>query len=161
MVLKNTIGCYLRFYLKLNHMIDNQPGELTLLYNSEKSDDKKARAYVESLPSVVVKTLDLSRDSVSETQLAQIAGKIGISIPDLVDPTYDDSGDADHKVTDLQAMDSQELLKLMSNNTRLLASPIIILGDKAYKFGSSYELIQQWQALGVKTSSAANIEEKQ
>ena len=142
-------------------MIDNQPGELTLLYNSEKPDDKKARGYVESLPSVVIKTLDLSRESITETQLAQVANKLGISIPDMIDPTYDDSGSSDTKVNDLQAMQSQELLKLMANNTRLLATPIIILGDKAYRFGSSYELIKQWQDLGVKSSSSANVEEKQ
>ncbi|MBA4058511.1 MAG: hypothetical protein C0490_27585 [Marivirga sp.] len=142
-------------------MIDNQPGELTLLFNSEKTDDKKARAYVESLPSVVVKTLDLSRESVTETQLAQISDKLGLPISDMIDPTYDDSGSPEHKVNDLRAMDDQELLNLMAHNTRLLATPIIILGDKAYKFGSSYELIQQWQALGVKSSSAANVEEKE
>jgi arsenate reductase-like glutaredoxin family protein len=79
----------------------------------------------------------------------------------MIDPTYDDSGTAGHKVNDLRAMADSELLKLMANNSRLLATPIIILGDKAYKFGSSYELIQQWQAIGVKTSSAANVEEKQ
>lgn len=142
-------------------MINNQPGELTLLYNSEKSDDKKARGYVESLPSVVVKTLDLSRESITETQLAQIAIKLGIPVSDMIDPTYDDSGSPDHKVDDLRTMEDNELLKLMAHNTMLLATPIIILGDKAYKFGSSYELIQQWQAIGVKSSSAANVEEKQ
>lgn len=142
-------------------MINNQPGELTLLYNSEKSDDKKARGYVESLPSVVVKTLDLSRESITETQLAQIAIKLGIPVSDMIDPTYDDSGSPDHKVDDLRTMEGNELLKLMAHNTMLLATPIIILGDKAYKFGSSYELIQQWQAIGVKSSSAANVEEKQ
>jgi arsenate reductase-like glutaredoxin family protein len=142
-------------------MINNQPGELTLLYNSEKSDDKKARGYVESLPSVVVKTLDLSRESITETQLAQIAIKLGIPVSDMIDPTYDDNGNPDHKVDDLRKMEGNELLKLMAHNTMLLATPIIILGDKAYKFGSSYELIQQWQANGVKTSSAANVEEKQ
>lgn len=142
-------------------MIDNQPGELTLLYNSGKSDDKKARGYVESLPSVVIKTLDLARESITETQLAQVAAKLGIPVTDMIDPSYDDSGVPDHKVDDLRAMEDNELLKLMANNTMLLATPIIILGDKAYKFGSSYELIQQWQAIGVKTSSAANVEEKQ
>lgn len=142
-------------------MIDNQPSELTLLYNSEKADDKKARGYVESLPSVVVKTLDLARESITETQLAQISDKLGVPISAMIDPTYDDKGRPGHKVKDLQAMDGHELLNLMAHNTRLLATPIIILGDKAYKFGSSYELIQQWQALGVKSSSAANIEERE
>lgn len=54
-------------------MIDNKQGELTLVFNSEKPDDRKARGYVESLPSVVVKTLDLSKEAITETQLAQLS----------------------------------------------------------------------------------------
>ena len=33
-------------------MIENEPRELTLIYHSEKTDDKKARAYVESFPTL-------------------------------------------------------------------------------------------------------------
>ena len=71
-------------------MIENEPRELTLIYHSEKSDDKKARAYVESFPSLTIKTLDLARENLTETQLAQIAAKMQVPIEELVDITYDD-----------------------------------------------------------------------
>ena len=57
-------------------MLDNQAREITLIYHSEKTDDKKARGYVESLPDVTIKTLDLAREAITETQLAQLADKI-------------------------------------------------------------------------------------
>ncbi len=75
-------------------MIENEPRELTLIYHSEKTDDKKARAYVESLPSLAIKTLDLAREKVTETQLAQIADKMQLPIEELVDITYDDRSTA-------------------------------------------------------------------
>ncbi len=142
-------------------MIDNKQGELTLVFNSEKPDDRKARGYVESLPSVVIKTLDLSKEAITETQLAQLSDKLGIPVTEMVDPTYDDTGNAGNKVRVLKEMEGQELLILLAHNTRLLATPILIVGNKAYKFASSYELINQYQALGVKSSAAANTQERE
>lgn len=142
-------------------MIDNKQRELTLVFNSEKPDDRKARGYVESLPSVVIKVLDLSKEAITETQLAQLSDKLGIPVTDMVDPTYDDTGKAGNKVRVLKEMEGQELLILLAHNTRLLATPILIVGNKAYKFASSYELINQYQALGVKSSAAANTEERE
>ena len=74
-------------------MIENEPRELTLIYHSEKTDDKKARAYVESLPTLAIKTLDLAKEKITETQLAQIADKMQVPIEELVDITYDDRSD--------------------------------------------------------------------
>lgn len=79
----------------------------------------------------------------------------------MVDPTYDDTGKAGNKVGVLKEMEGRELLILLAHNTRLLATPILIVGNKAYKFASSYELINQYQALGVKSSAAANTQERE
>ena len=61
-------------------MIANQPNELTLIYHSDKADDKKARAFVESVTDYKVKTLDLKKESLTETQLVQIANKMDVKI---------------------------------------------------------------------------------
>jgi len=142
-------------------MIENEPRELTLIYHSEKTDDKKARAYVESLPSLAIKTLDLARDKVTETQLAQIADKMQVPIGELVDITYDDQSTSPQKTESIKEMDRGELLILIIHNPKLLATPILIIGDRAYKYATSYHLINEYLDEGVKSvSEAVNPEEK-
>jgi arsenate reductase (glutaredoxin) len=142
-------------------MIENEPRELTLIYHSEKTDDKKARGYVESLPTLAIKTLDLAKETITETQLAQIADKMELPIADLVDITYDERSNTKPNKEGIKAMDSTELLTLIKHNPKLLATPIIILGDKAYKYGTGYHLIKEFMSEGVKTGSdAVNAEEK-
>jgi arsenate reductase-like glutaredoxin family protein len=122
-------------------MIENQPRELTLIYNSDKSDDKKARAFVESLPGYAIKTLDLTKDSLTETQIAQIAIKMKENIEDLLDPTYDDHISV-HK-EGLKLMSRSEMLTLMANEPKLISTPILIIGSRAFRYGSAYELINK------------------
>jgi arsenate reductase-like glutaredoxin family protein len=142
-------------------MIDNQPRELTLIYHSEKSDDKKARGYVESLPTLAIKTLDLAKEQITETQLAQLADKLEIGIKDLIDPTFDERENTENNKEGLKEMDKQEMLTYIKQNPKLLSTPILIIGDRAFKYGSAYELIKGYQAEGVKMAGAANKEEKQ
>ena len=142
-------------------MIENEPRELTLIYHSEKTDDKKARAYVESLPSLAIKTLDLARDKVTETQLAQIADKMQVPIGELVDTTYDDRSTSAQETESIKQTDSAELLILIRHNPKLLATPILIIGGRAYKYSTSYHLINEYLDEGVKSvSDAVNPEEK-
>jgi arsenate reductase-like glutaredoxin family protein len=140
-------------------MIDNQPRELTLIYHSEKADDKKARGYVESLPSLAIKTLDLAKESLTETQLAQLADKMEMPLASLVDATFGENSKEEKKIYD--AMEETELLTQIKHNPKLLDTPILIIGDRAYKYGSAYHLIKEQLAEGVKTTSGAvNAEEK-
>lgn len=142
-------------------MIENKIKELTLIYHSEKSDDKKARGYVESLRGVAIKTLDLARDQITETQLAQLADKMSEPVASLIDPTYDDRDDNGEDRDGLKAMDTTELLTMIKHNPRLLDTPIVILGDKAYKYKTGYNLIRETMAEGVNSiSDAVNREEQ-
>lgn len=142
-------------------MIENESRELTLIYHSEKTDDKKARGYVESFPSITVKTLDLAREKLTETQLAQIADKMQAPVSELVDITYDDRPNTTENKEGLKEMDKTQLLILIKQNPKLLATPIIILGNKAYKYGTGYHLIKDFMDEGVKSgSNAVNAEEK-
>ena len=142
-------------------MIDNEPRELTLIYHSEKADDKKARGYVESLPSLAIKTLDLAKESMTETQLAQLADKMEVDIADLMDPSFDERADTPQNKEGLRAMEKTEVLTMIKQNPKLLDTPILIIGNKAYKYGSAYDLIKERLAEGVKsTSDAVNAEEK-
>jgi arsenate reductase-like glutaredoxin family protein len=142
-------------------MIENEPRELTLIYHSEKTDDKKARAYVESFPSLAIKTLDLARENVTETQLAQIGDKMQVPIAEMVDISYDDRSTVFRQTENIKQMDSGELLTLIRHNPKLLATPILIIGHKAYKYSTSYHLINEYLDEGVKSvSDVVNPEEK-
>jgi arsenate reductase (glutaredoxin) len=139
-------------------MINNQPGELTLIYNSEKSDDKNARGYVEALQGFKVKTLDLAKDKITETQLAEIADKLKVGIEELLDPTYDDHISV-HK-EGLKLMDRQSMLTLMVQDPKLISTPIAIIGKHAYKFGTGYAFLKEKMVQEVAGLKSANREEK-
>lgn len=142
-------------------MIDNKPREITLIYHSEKTDDKKARGYVQSLPNVAIKTLDLARDTITETQLAQLADKIEIPVEELLDITYDERADTENNKEGLKKMDPTEILTMIKQNPKLLCTPILVIGDRAYKYDSAYHLIKDKMEEGVRTNSnSVNIEEK-
>jgi len=142
-------------------MIDNKPRELTLIYHSDKTDDKKARGYVESLRDVTIKTLDLAREPITETQLAQLADKIEVPVQELIDITYDEREDTESNKEGLKEMEPTEILTMIKQNPKLLCTPIVIIGDKAYKYGSAYHLIKDKMEEGVRTNSnSVNVEEK-
>jgi arsenate reductase (glutaredoxin) len=139
-------------------MIHNETGELTLIYNSEKHDDRLARGYVESLKGFTIKTLDLSKEKITETQLAEVADKMNVGIEELLDPTYDDHISV-HK-EGLKLMDRQSMLTLMVHDPKLINTPIAIIGKRAYKFGSGYAFIKEKMAEEVAGLTNANREEK-
>jgi len=139
-------------------MIENQPGELTLIFNSDKHDDRKARGYAEALQGFRVKTLDLAKEKITETQLAEIAGKMNVGIEELLDPTYDDHISV-HK-EGLNMMDRQSMLTLMVNDPKLISTPIAIIGKHAYKFGSGYGFLKEKMVQEDAGLNSANREEK-
>jgi arsenate reductase (glutaredoxin) len=139
-------------------MINNEINEITLIYNSEKSDDKKAVGYLQSVRGYKIKSLDLAKESITETQLAQLADKMEVSIEDLIDPTFDDHISV-HK-EGLKLIDRQEMLTLMKHDPKLISTPILVVGEKAYKFGTGYELIKEGMSREVAGLKHANREEK-
>lgn len=115
-------------------MIESEPRELTLIYHSGKTSDKKARAYVESLPMLAIKMLNLGKEKITETQLVCIAAKMHAPIEDLVDLTYDDRSPAERQNESIKQMGRAELLRFIRYNTKLLATPILVVGDRAYRY---------------------------
>ena len=139
-------------------MIENQPNEITLIFHSDKEEDKKTRGYVETIEGFAIKTLDLKRERLTETQLAEIANKLDVAIEDLFDESYADRV----KIGSLKGLREPDALKLLANDPILLATPILIIGDHAYQFESSYDLIREGATItGVRGSSAANVEERE
>lgn len=141
-------------------MFENKEGEITVLFHSEKSDDVKARGYAESLPSQAIHTLDMLKDPLTETQLAELANKMKVPILDLLDSSYDEHTNKAEQKKDYESMEDSELLKLLANNPKLIATPIVIWGSQAKKVGSAYEFIKGLPLTNGDRAQSANPTEK-
>ncbi len=121
-------------------MIENQPNEITLIYHSDKAEDKKARAFVETIAGYTVKTLDLKRDRLTETQLAEIAHKMNVEFAMLFDATYKDRFKA-NGLHDIASASDSDLLTILTQEPILINTPITIIGKRAYLYAAAYELL--------------------
>jgi arsenate reductase-like glutaredoxin family protein len=123
-------------------MIENQPNEITLIFHSDKAKDKQARAFVETISTFKIKTLDLKREALTQTQLAVIANKMKVEIKDLVDKSYMDTIKAELREGET-FMSSVDILTLISKNFVLLGTPILIIGKDAYLYTSAYKILEE------------------
>lgn len=121
-------------------MIENQPNEITLIYHSDKAEDRKARAFVETITGYIVKTLDLKRDRLTETQLAEIVHKMNAEFAMLFDSTYKDRFKAGG-IHDITSASDSDLLTILTNEPILINTPITIIGKRAYTYAAAYELL--------------------
>jgi len=105
-------------------MIADQLNEITLIYHSGKEGDENVRNYVETM-GFDIKVIDLNSQKLNEEQLREIVYMLEVQIADLFDPAY-----AGH----LQISTIREAVSLLTSNPKLLATPIIIIGEHAYQF---------------------------
>ena len=121
--------------------MENQTNEMTFIYRSDKEADNKIKAFVESLPGYVIRFVDVVRDSLSENQLADLARKMKVHIEDLVDPAFDGHISVHHE--GLSLLGRKEILNLMAHDSKILQTPLVVIGNKAKKFGNAYELFRR------------------
>lgn len=122
-------------------MIENQKNELTLIYHSDKLEDRKMLAFVEVIEKYKTKNLNLKRQALTETQLAEIADKMELPIAELLDESYIDRAPLENLLQS-RMMSPADLLTLLAQNPLLLATPIVIIGSKAYKYKSAFEIVK-------------------
>lgn len=139
-------------------MIENKPREITLIYHSEKSGDRKTRAYVETLTQYALKTLDLKHQKLTETQLAEIADKMKLSTTNyLIDKSYSSSSQWEQ----LKAMKEDDLVIALVHQPMLINTPILVIGSHAAHYDSADQLLKGNGASdGVGFNISGNIEEK-
>jgi arsenate reductase-like glutaredoxin family protein len=109
-------------------MIAENLNEITLIFNSDKDEDQKTRAFVDAMEGVSITYIDLKSENLTEDQLSEIVDMLEVDVADLFDPTYADR---------IKIKSLEDALKLLTQNPMLLATPIIIIGDYAYQFESS------------------------
>jgi len=143
------------------NMIENEVNEITLIFHSDKEEDKKMRAFVETISTCKVTVLDLKSDSLTETQLTNIADQMGISINDLLDYSYLETVANEKGFEYLKATSKADVLTLIVQNPLFLTTPILIIGKKAFPYRSAFEILKESLNVdGVAATSSANAEEK-
>jgi arsenate reductase-like glutaredoxin family protein len=113
--------------------MENNRAQFVLVVHSEKSGDQSAIQYMKDIPGVNLEIIDLATAKITEGELASLVEKLGMRIEDLLDADYDDHISV--HTEGLRLMDRQSLLTLMSEDTKLIATPIVISGDNAFLLG--------------------------
>ena|ERR1041385_5070974 len=120
-------------------MNEGRPDEVTLVFHSEKEQDREMRAYLEAIEGFGVNAIDLKVEKLTEEDLTDIACKLDVEVADLFDPVCADRA----KIGPLKGIQKEDALKLLAGDPILLSTPIIIIGEHAYQFESSSELIME------------------
>jgi arsenate reductase-like glutaredoxin family protein len=121
--------------------MENLTNEMTFIYRSDKEGDNKIKAFVESLPGYAIRFVDVVREKLSENQLADLARKMRVHIEDLVDPAFDDHISVHHE--GVKMLERKEILSLMTVDTKILQTPLVVIGNKASKFANAYKLFRK------------------
>lgn len=138
-----------------NAIMEVKPNEILFIYNSNQHLDKKGLGYVHSLKHYKVKDIDISQDSLTEQQYAELALKMNIEPGDLADKKsskYKENLDA----SDLS---KEDILIALKNNPNLVKTPIVVYHDRAEFVGSGYQFVRQDMATSEIKMDSANKEE--
>jgi arsenate reductase-like glutaredoxin family protein len=128
--------------------------ELVLIYNSDKTDDREAKAFAVSLSGYILKAVDLAKESLTEEEITQLAAKMKVNIEDLLDPTYDDHISVHNE--GLKMMCRTELLSLMAREPKIINTPVLIIGNRAYRYGGASQQFDKVLAAQVNADDYTN-----
>lgn len=113
--------------------------EIKLIYNSSRVEEKRAVGYAEALKDHKLLTIDVRKEHITETQLAELANKLGVPIDELVNKNAelfkDEYADKD--------LEDEELLKVLSQNPDMLKTPIALMDQRAFFVTSSYDFVKE------------------
>ncbi|WPP51065.1 arsenate reductase family protein [Catalinimonas niigatensis] len=102
------------------------PREITLIYNFDKQGDREAVAYAKQIAQHV-NEIDISKNPLTESQLAQLVTKLGVSMEKLIDV----KSDVYKEEYEGKNMEDAEWLGVLKRNPNLMKTPIGILGEKS------------------------------
>ena len=129
--------------------------EIILIYNSKKQRDRETLGYAKSLEDYKLNERDISKDNLTEQQIAEIASDLNTDVASLVDKN-DEKYMAEMKGGDFS---KDELLKLMNQNPSLITTPIAYLGKKIAIVKSPYNFIREDLEIdGIKSSKGNKFE---
>jgi arsenate reductase len=111
--------------------------QITIFYNSNSNRAKQTLAYAkaEGLP---ILEIDIIKNALTGTQIAEIASKLNIEIKDLVNqehPSYQ-SHFKHHNLS------SEDWIKMIRNNPEIMKQPIALKGDKTFLIETPTDIIK-------------------
>lgn len=116
-----------------------QKNEIKLIYNSSRMEEKRAVGYAEALKDHKLQTIDITKEHITETQLAELADQLGVEVRELVDEQsalYKDNFAG-------KDFEDGEILRVLAQNLEMLKTPIALKDEKAFFVTASYDFIKQ------------------
>ena len=119
-------------------VIATDSNKITFYYNSNSNVGKQTLAYVQdSLKKIL--TIDVSKTKVSDTQWAEIATKLNLTLADLVNKNHPDFTKNYNSDTILS---EDDWIKVIQNNPDVIANAILVIEDKFYKIETPSQVRQ-------------------
>lgn len=109
--------------------------EIKFIYNSDKLTDRRALGYVTALDKHVINEFDVTKNSLTETQLAQLADRLNEPVERLIDTSHERYGSE----VKGKGLSDEDILTIIINDFSMLKTPIIQIGNQAYVLASSYD----------------------
>ncbi len=128
--------------------------QVTLIYSSNTRVGKRAIAYLNGIDKKFL-DIDISKTKVSDTQWVEIADALGVKVGDLIDKKELDFG------TETTAdFGTNDWLKILQKNDKVLSYPILIKGNITRQIVSSTELLEFYgvDSAGLEQSPSNNID---
>jgi len=126
-----------------------QKNEIQLIYNPESIKDREALSYAASLQDHEVKEMDVTKETFTETQLADLADKLDVALEELIDT----ASDLYKETFKNQKPDRDGVLKTLRSQPALLKTPIVMYQNAAHFLDSSMDLIKEDMASSKRQSS--------
>lgn len=119
-------------------VIATDSNKITFYYNSNSNVDKQTLAYVQdSLKKIL--TIDITKTKVSDTQWAEIATKLNLTLADLVNKNHPDFTKNYNSDT---VLSEDDWIKVIQNNPDVIANAILVIEDKFYKIETPSQVRQ-------------------
>ncbi|WP_028281668.1 arsenate reductase family protein [Olleya marilimosa] len=119
-------------------VIATDSNKITFYYNSNSNVDKQSLAYVQdSLKKIL--TIDITKTKVSDTQWAEIATKLNLTLADLVNKNHPDFTKNYNSDT---VLSEDDWIKVIQNNPDVIANAILVIEDKFYKIETPSQVRQ-------------------
>ncbi len=110
--------------------------QFTLVYSSESSIAKQTLGYVESMEAKI-QTIDIAKTKLGDTVWVSIAEEMNVKLQDLFSRDHPDAPEGSEN-----DFSTDDWLKLLKHNPKLLQQPIAIKGKKIKQISTPSEVLQ-------------------
>lgn len=115
--------------------IENRGEEIVFIYNSDQFDNRRAFHYLKNIAGKKLKSIDIAKEKLSESQIIYLALEMNIDIPSLVDRS---NKLLFHEIENGN-LSNESLIKLLSLRPDFLRTPLILWNGKIEYWDMAYE----------------------